>query len=329
MRKISTLVLIAVVSSVLLIPVLSESFFWLDLAARILIFSLLAASFDLLIGYTGLVSFAHTLFFGIGAYAAALAFQGEPNFISGLIGMLFWGLALLLPVLMLFWLLLKRLKGMFFTMTSLAVGETFLIGVQQWEGFAGGHDGIAVHSPEWIGSGSIPLYVFILIAVLVCFLFLQRFLKSPLGLSLQAIRENPERTEAIGYSIERNRFIGFSIAAGLALVAGALYAGWIGFVSPEAVLGIPVMMDVLMMVIIGGVGSLFGSIIGAFVLIAAQTFLPLLSSVLQKTSLEIPVLITEVMDHWRLLVGSVFILVVFLFPNGLHKLTAIKTVHRS
>lgn len=329
MKKFSFLVLIPAVVSVLLIPLVSESFFWLDLAARILIFSLLAASFDLLLGYTGLVSFAHTMFFGIGAYAAALGFQNQPAFISGLGETLFWSIVLLIPVLALFRLLLKRLKGMFFTMTSLAVGETFLIGIKQWESFAGGHDGMVVHWPEFLASGSIQLYVTTLMMILMSFWLLQRFLKSPLGLSLQAIRENAERTEALGYRVERNRFIGFCVGGGFAWLAGVLYAGWIGFVNPEAVLGIPVMMDVLMMVIIGGAGSLYGGIIGAGVLISAQTFLPLLSTYLQQAQWHLPVILMDIMVHWRILVGSVFILIVFLFPQGIHQTRTFNTHGRS
>jgi branched-chain amino acid transport system permease protein len=144
---------------------------------------------------------------------------------------------------------------------------------------------------------------------------MRRFVASPLGATLQAIRDNELRAEALGYRTFVYQSLASTLASVAAAVLGGCYAMWVRYVNPESALGIHVMLDVLLMVIIGGIGTLDGAIIGAAVLLTAQTLLPELRAVGARFFAD-SALLQRLTDRWLLYFGILFILVVFFFPKG-------------
>jgi branched-chain amino acid transport system permease protein len=144
---------------------------------------------------------------------------------------------------------------------------------------------------------------------------MSRFVHSPLGRTLQAIRDNELRAEALGYRTFVFQLIASSFGSVVATVLGGLYAMWVRYVNPESTLGVPIMLDVLLMVIIGGLGTLYGGIVGATVLLTARTLLPDLRALGAALAPDSEVL-QRLADRWLLYFGILFILVVFFFPKG-------------
>ena len=308
---------------------LAGSFQVLDLAAKIAIFGALAASYDIVLGYTGIVSFGHAMFFGLGAYAVALCLGrfGGPTY-----GWLALGLGLAVLVAAALAVLIGafslRVKAIFFAMITLAFAEFALILAVQLSAVTGGEDGLSPRLPGlfavgWSGrvlgvplTGRLVTYYTVLAAVIALFLVMRRFVDSPLGRTLQAVRDNPLRAEALGYTTFVFQLIAASFASVVAAVLGAAHALWVRYVNPESALGVHLMLDVLLMVIIGGVGTLWGGIVGAGVLLSAQTLLPGLRAVGAELSGG-SALVQRLTDRWLLYFGVLFILVVFFFPRGI------------
>ena len=308
-----------------LLPLTAPSFQTLDLALRIALFATLAASFDVVIGYTGIVSFGHAMFFGFGAYAVALAVGklGAPTYGHVLLGFLV-GIAISAVVSIVIGAFSLRVKALFFAMITLAFAEFALILAVQWSALTGGEDGISPKLPGVFAagasgpfglSGRLVTYYTVLAVCLGCFLLMRRFVHSPLGRTLQAIRDNELRAEALGYRTFVFQLVASSFGSVVATVLGGCYTLWVRYVNPESTLGIPIMLDVLLMVIIGGIGTLEGGLVGAAVLLTARTLLPNLrglggslvagSEILQRLS-----------ERWLLYFGILFVLVVFFFPRG-------------
>jgi branched-chain amino acid transport system permease protein len=163
---------------------------------------------------------------------------------------------------------------------------------------------VAYDAGRWLGvplTGRLATYYTVLVVVVALFWIMARFIASPVGRTLQAIRDNDVRAEALGFRTFVFQMLASAFGSVVASVLGGCYAMWVRFVNPESVLGIPVMLDVLLMVIIGGIGTLYGGIIGAAVLLTAQTLLPLMQ---------------RLTGRWLLYFGVLFILVVFFFPRG-------------
>jgi branched-chain amino acid transport system permease protein len=319
---------LGVVLLFVLVPVLAPSFKVTDLALKIAIFATLAASYDVVIGYTGIVSFGHAMYFGFGAYAVALALGklGGVTYGHLLLGFL-GGILVSAVVAALIGAFSLRVKALFFAMITLAFAEFALILAVQWTTFTGGEDGLSPKLPgvfavSWAGrlpgvrlSGREVAYYAILAACLVLFVVMSRFVHSPLGRTLQAIRDNELRAEALGYRTFVFQLAASSFGSVMATVLGGLYTLWVRYVNPESTLGVPIMLDVLLMVIIGGLGTLYGGIVGAGVLLTARTLLPdlrVLGAFLAPGS-EI---LQRLADRWLLYFGVLFILVVFFFPKG-------------
>lgn len=322
--KLSLLVLFLVV------PFLLPSFKTVDLAMQIVIFATLVASFDILLGYTGIISFGHGMFFGIGAYCVAFLIgkYGSPSYANLVLGIIIAAVVASLLALFISFLSI-RVKAIFFAMITLAIAELAIVLATKLSGLTGGEDGISLNTPgifavsfsmgDFMGleiTGRVITYYFILLSCIGLFLAMLRFTRSPLGRVLQAIRDNAQRAEALGY----NTFIfqGISITFGciMAAIVGGLYAMWVGYVNPESSLGVlTIMLDVLLMVIIGGMGTLYGGIIGAAFLKITQTFLPDLQH-LAKDLFPHAELLHNVLERWLLLFGILFILVVIFFPKG-------------
>ncbi len=165
-------------------------------------------------------------------------------------------------------------------------------------------------------SGRVLTYYLILFSCLALFLMMLRFTRSPLGRALQAIRDNAQRAEALGYRTFIFQTLSITFGCILAALIGGLYARWVGFVNPESSLEVmAIMLNVLLMVIIGGMGTLYGGIVGAAFLLITQTFLPDLQH-LAGDLLPRAILLHNLLERWLLLFGVLFILVVIFFPKG-------------
>jgi len=282
------------------------------------------------LGYTGILSFGHGMFFGIGAYCVAFLIgkYGEPSYVNLLIGLLLavtvaGVLALIISFISL------RVKAIFFAMVTLALAELAIVLANKLSHFTGGEDGISISLPGIFSAafnagsflnvditGRLMTYYFILFACLGLFLLMLRFTKSPLGRVLQAIRDNAQRAEALGYKTFIFQTISIVFGCTVATLTGGMYAMWVGYVNPESTLEVmAIMLNVLLMVIIGGMGTLYGGIVGAAFLLITQTFLP----DLQKLAMDLfpqANLLHNILERWLLLLGVLFILVVIFFPKG-------------
>ena len=314
----------------LLVPFLFPSFKTVDLAIKIVIFASLVASFDILLGYTGILSFGHGMFFGIGAYCVAFLLEkyGSPTYLNLILGLLLAAAVAAVLALIISFISL-RVKAIYFAMVTLALAELAIVLANKLSHFSGGEDGISISMPgifsvafnmgEFMGidiTGRVITYYLILFTCLALFLAMLRFTHSPLGRVLQAIRDNEPRAVALGYKTFIFQTISISFGCLLATLIGGLYAMWVGYVNPESSLEVmAIMLNVLLMVIIGGMGTLYGGIVGAAFLLITQTFLPDLQSV-AKDFFPQATLLHNMLERWLLLFGILFILVVIFFPKG-------------
>jgi len=304
----------------------------LNVAAKVLIFVVLVASFDLLLGYTGIVSFAHTMFFGIGAYGIAIA--------STLLGPTWGALGVGLVAALLLSLLLAlaiglfslRVRAIFFAMITLAVASAFQTLASQLSEFTGGEDGLSFKLPEWLSpsfelfdepvlgvmlDGRLICYYLLFVAALVLLLALLRIVNSPFGRVLQAIRENEFRAEAIGYRVVVYRTLSSVLSALFACLAGAMLALWLRYNGPDTSLSFEIMMDVLLIVVIGGMGTIYGSALGAALFVVAQSYLQDLLRLASEAASAVPQLSALLSpDRWLLWLGLLFVLSVYYFPTG-------------
>jgi branched-chain amino acid transport system permease protein len=321
---------------VLIVLGLALAPFWLPgskamgVAAKVLVFILLVASYDLLLGYTGIVSFAHTMFFGIGAYGVAIA----SSKLGAGVGPVLLGVALALAASLVLSLVIGlfslRVKAIFFAMITLAVASAFQTLASQLSEFTGGEDGLTFRVPEWLApsfefslagvalDGRHLSYWLLFVVVLLLFLWTLRVVNSPFGRVLQAIRENDFRAEAIGYRVVVYRTLSNVIGALLATVAGALLAIWLRYTGPDTTLSFEIMLDVLLIVVIGGMGTLYGAVIGSVIFMLAQNYLQDLLRLAGGAVEGVPVLAAVLTpDRWLLWLGVLFVLSVYHFPSGI------------
>jgi branched-chain amino acid transport system permease protein len=324
--------LVAITVLLLVAPFLFPGAKALSVAAKLLVFILLVASFDLLLGYTGIVSFAHTMFFGIGAYGIAIASTrlgaGWGAVALGLAAALLVSLVLALVI----GLFSLRVKAIFYAMITLAVASAFQGLASQLSEFTGGEDGLTFRNPTVLSpafepfetpflgvavDGKLVAYYLIFAVVLVLFLALLRIVNSPFGRVLQAIRENDFRAEAIGYRTVVYRTLSNVISAGVATVAGALLALWLRYVGPDTTLSFEIMLDILLIVVIGGMGTMYGAVVGSALFVIAQNYLQDLLKLASGALGGVPVVGDFVSpDRWLLWLGLLFVLSVYHFPTG-------------
>ena len=326
------LALVAILVGLAVAPFLFPGAKSLNVAAKICVFIVLAASFDLLLGYTGIVSFAHTMFFGIGAYGVAIALTrmgaGWDAVAVGTVA----GLVVAIVLATVIGLFSLRVRTIFFAMITLAVASAFAILASQLSDLTGGEDGLNYRLPAVLRSsfsfgdtlfgvrlnGRLLDYYLVYGASLVLILVLLRIVNSPFGSVLMAIRENPFRAEAIGYRTVVYRTIASCIAAATAALAGALLALWSSQTNPDTTLSFDIMVDILLMVVIGGMGTMYGAVIGAVLLVFAQNYLQDLLAVANKALVGVPLLANLFHpDRWLLWLGVAFILCVYFFPAGI------------
>ena len=304
----------------------------LNVAAKVLVFVVLVASFDLLLGYTGIVSFAHTMFFGIGAYGVAIAsLRLGPTWAALALGVLA-ALALSFVLALLVGLFSLRVRAIFFAMITLAVASAFLTLASQLSDWTGGEDGLTFKLPELLSpsfefsetpflgvalNGRLLCYYLLFATALGLLLALLRIVNSPFGRVLQAIRENEFRAEAIGYPVVVYRTLSSILSALFACLAGAMLAIWLRYNGPDTSLSFEIMMDVLLMVVIGGMGTIYGAAIGATVFMVAQSYLQDLLRLGSEATSAWPWLSALLSpDRWLLWLGLLFVLSVYYFPTG-------------
>lgn len=273
------------------------------LAVNILVLGLYAVGFNLLFGYTGLLSFGHAAFLGSGAYGCGIALVhfGIPWFGAILIGVL---LSVVFAAAMGF--LAIRTRGIYFAMVTLALSQCVYYLFYQAVGLTGGENGLRGINLAEIGifgfkvnflNPTVKYYV-VLAFVIFALWILSRLLASPFGATLEAIRENENRARACGYDVARSKFIAFVISGAFCGLAGALKALHLSIVPIET-LHYLTSGQVVMMALLGGMGTFFGPFVGA------ATFL-LLEDVL-----------TTLTSHWQLVLGAVFVGFVLFFPKGI------------
>ncbi|MAF68556.1 MAG: branched-chain amino acid ABC transporter permease [Micavibrio sp.] len=312
---------------------------FMEVGARICIFIVLVASYDLLIGYTGIVSFGHTMFFGLGAYGTAIALkQFGPDWSSVLLG---GGSGILIAIIIALVIgsLSLRIKTIFFAMITLAVASMVMVLASQLSGLTGGEDGITYRIPELFNTstklltdadnkvvelwgvrlnGKLAAYYFVWFTSLLIFLVLLRVTASPLGRVLLAIRENEQRAEAIGYQAVFYRTFIFAFSAAIAALVGSVYAIWLKYTGPDTAFSFNIMIDLLLMVVIGGMGTMWGSVLGASLLVLAHYFLRDLMEIAVTYGADLPLIpLLLNPDRWLLWLGVAFIILVYSFPAGI------------
>ncbi len=278
--------------------------FYTELIAKTLVMAIFAMSLDLLVGFTGLVSFGHAAYFGVAAYAVALL---SPKYEAASL----WyvlpasvGLAALAALVVGIFVL--RTKGIYFIMVTLAFAQMFFY-VFHDTPLGGGSDGLYLNvKPTAEIAGFMPfdldnpthLYYFILAMLVLVYLFLARVLQSPFGRVLVGIKSNEHRMQSLGYVTFRYKLAAFALAGGLGGVAGFLYSVVFGFVTPE-LMSWHQSGNVLLMVILGGMGNLVGAVAGAFAFVAMQEVFSMWTK------------------HWQLAMGLLIVAAVLFMPGGL------------
>ena len=287
----------ALVAGLMLLPLVMRPI----IAADICVFAIAAMALNLIFGYTGMLSFGQATFFGMGAYVSALLMiHASANLYLALLA---GTLAGAVTAAVVGYLCLQRV-GIYFIMLTFAFNQLFYFLAYKWTGLTGGDDGLpgVPRPPVTFGTLRLPLdtsvtyYVFVAVVFFLVFYVMKRLVESPLGMICQAIRENPERAAAVGYHVKRYQWLVFTIAGAFSGLAGVLYAMMYGIVPIEAIFWVT-SGDIVFMVLIGGIGNLYGPLIGAVVLRWLSETLSVL------------------WHRWPLLSGT-FLIIVVLFLRG-------------
>jgi len=299
----SNVILCLIAITLIILPFVSDSRTMIILLTQIFIFGILAMSYDILLGYTGIVSFGHAMFFGIGAYSSAIILNlYESTMMIFILSMVF-GMLLSAILSFLVGLLTLRLKSHYYAMLTLAISGLLLVVAEKWRTITRGNDGFTFRAPE-IFRDRMMFYLFVLACLIITFIFFKRFVSSPLGRVLIAVRENEQRTASLGYKTLHYKVIASVLAGIVASIAGSLYAVSLRFVN-TSVMSMDITLDALLMTIIGGVGTLIGPLIGATVIEFAQHYLSGLAR-------DYPIF-----ERWIIIFGIIYILAVIFFPRGI------------
>jgi branched-chain amino acid transport system permease protein len=292
--------------AVLIVAPLVLPVFWAKFLTEILIWGLLAMSSDILIGYTGMISFGHSAFFGLGMYgaAAALLTVSPPNLWLAIIV----GLAAAAIVSLFVAYFSTRLRDIYFAITTLIFSQIFYVIIFTWTSVTGGENGLIFSKPHFtipflvdMRFTSSTMHWFVLAVVTASYLILRRVTRSPFGMVLQSIRENEPRTRAIGYPVERYKIVSVMLSGLFAGLAGVLYALQNEFAAPDFVYFIT-SGDTVIFNVMGGIGTLVGPILGA-------GFFQLLRELLSRLfGDQFPYLIP---------LGMIFIVMIIFLPQGL------------
>jgi len=331
-RALLNVTLLVLLAVLLFAPFLFPGTKALGVASRICIFVILVASYDLMLGFTGIVSFAHTMFFGIGAYGVAIMLaKGWVGWSAVLLGAVA-GAVVSMLIAAVIGLLSLRLRTIFFSMITLAVASFAQIVAEQWRNLTGGEDGLTFSVPAILKpgfrlfpdpvmgvmiNGRVITYYITFGVSLVLFLIMLRIVNSPFGLVLRAIRENEFRVEAMGYRVVAYRTWVCIISAVMASLAGGLMALVLGYNGPDATLSFSLMIDILLMIVIGGMGTLYGAIIGSIIVVLAEYYLENALNAMSGATSGMPLMSALLHpDRWLLWLGILFVLIVTFLPQG-------------
>jgi len=268
------------------------------LASEMLIFAIFALGYDIIFGYTGLLSFGHAMFFGIGAYGTGLVLtRWVPSLFLGLAT----GIAISLPVAFVVGFLSIKRRGIYFVMVTLAFCQMLYFIAFKWTSLTGGDNGLHGVPRPVIGpldlNSELLFYYFVLSTFVLSVLVAFRIISSPFGRVLQSLRENEDRAKSIGYNTDNFKVISFMISAFFSALAGGLYAVHLNFV-PLDTLSIFTSGDVVIMALVGGIGTLYGPIFGAMLIVYLKN------------------LLSAWMENWNLIMGLLFISSVLTFRKG-------------
>ena len=296
-----SLAALAAVAALLVFPFITPSVYLQNVLTEVLIFGIFAMSLDLLIGYTGLLSFGHAAFWGVGAYTAGIVATryGDNLLVTLPAGVLAAG-ALAIPM----GALSIRSSGIYFLMLTLAFSQMVYAAAWKWTWLTGGSNGLAGIPRPGLGTAGLDFasptafYYLVLVFFLGSYLALRRLVASPLGASFVGVRENESRMRAVGYNTWRVKLASFVIAGLFGGLAGTLFSYYNGFVSPHDVYW-TISGHAMIMVIIGGAGTLVGPVLGA-------GFFLILQNVVSSQT-----------DRWPLIMGATFILFVLVARRGI------------
>ena len=278
--------------------------FWQRFVTEILIWGLLAMSSDILIGYTGMVSFGHSAFFGLGMYGAAAALLSirPPSLWLALL----YGLVGAGAVAVFVAYFATRLRDIYFAISTLVFSQIFYVIIFTWTEVTGGENGLTFRQPPLglpgvgrVAFTAVTFHWFVLAVVTVSYLVVRRITRSPFGMVLQSIRENEPRTRAIGYHVERYKMVAVMVSGLVAGLAGVLYALQNKFAAPDFVFFV-VSGEVVIFNVMGGIGTLVGPFAGA-------AFFLLLREGVSRFFTE----------YYLIPVGILFILMIIFLPQGL------------
>jgi branched-chain amino acid transport system permease protein len=285
---------------VLVLPRAGVPTFYVSLFTQTWIYAIVAMSLDLLVGFTGLVSFAQSAFFGAGAYGVAIAATrfAHTDFLTGiLIGLLAGAF-----VAAIFGLVALRAEGVGFIIITIALNQIMWGLAYQWVSMSGGDNGITGFIRPKVGpfdvSSNAGFYYVCLAFLIVMLALLVAITRSPFGLVLRGVRETPRRMRALGYNVWLYRYLAMLIAGAIAGVAGVLFAWYNQFVGPGD-LDLTLSTQLLIIVILGGIGSLYGQILGAGIVVFLSNGLSALT------------------QRWELILGAIYFIIVMYAPDGL------------
>jgi branched-chain amino acid transport system permease protein len=274
-----------------------------ELATRIVVMGLAAMSLNFLLGFTGVLSFGHAAYFGLGAYGTAMAIKywGIGSIPAIVLGMIAATIAA-----MIIGALIIKLRGVYFAMVTIAFGQVFYFIAFRWNAVTGGDDGLTGWRRLPINFGFAELdivqndrafYYFALAIFALCVAAMAVLLNSPFGRSLIAIRENERRARFLGVPIEFHVWVSFVISCLFVSAAGGLYALLNNFIDPRA-LRVDLSGNLVIMAVLGGMRSFWGPLIGAAIFVALQDY------------------VSSQTQNWMSVIGLVFVLVVRFFPRG-------------
>ena len=279
------------------------SSYWVTLVTQMLIFAILAMSLDILLGYTGLSSFGHAAFFGAAAYAVAIL---STRYKMGFLVCFISGIALSAGISTIFGLLVAHATGVYFLIITLALGMTLWGLAFRWVSMTGGDNGISGIARPDIGlplslKDPLTFYYFILVFFLVSLVLMVILVRSPFGHSLKGVRESESRMRVLGYHTWLHKYLSYVCSASFGGFAGVLWAYYNGFTSPYD-MDLTASIEIILMVILGGPGTLIGPALGACIIVFLKNF------------------ISAYTQRWLLIVGTIYILTILYAPQGLMNL---------
>lgn len=294
---------VAVLAVLTMVPPLAESKYYISLVVQCLIWALFAMSLDLLVGHLGHASLGHAAFFGGASYALAVFnVRLRWDFLSSSAAALVFTILLAA----IFGLLVSHVTGISYALVNFALAQVVWGLAYQWNAVSGGDNGIrGISRPVILGIdfGSIYLYYYFVLAVfVVCTIFLLLIVSSPFGMSIKGIKQSQSRMRVLGYNVWLHKYICFIIAGAFAGIAGIMEGGFASFVGPTDV-GMLTSAKALLMVLVGGPGSIVGPIFGAVAVVLLEN------------------IVGAFTDRWLIVLGLVYVAVVIFLPGGIIKLT--------